>query len=551
MMDARRSKYASNFRVLSFCLLLRRLILAPLLAPSPSIQGPSPCENALDRGIPHNELMWEQYITDVSNDNSAKERISHFFLNTVPDNIAKNPGVTASIVDIGYYNRLAKIRGFKEIPKNTHVAYLLYTHRGFYKSLRFQPHRHKARWETLHYIVDKLFKKQVFNVMLRDETEKPLIWCSRFDYAVENLHDVTNNAYDELVKLVLYMELNKTTLSTKEHYDVMSLANATPDFALLGYDRKSKGGKNAVVMVHKSRGSWIQLASLVTIHLLDQKEPPVKYKLEKNMSVFNACYEQLGKKLDTIGLADHRWRDICVKPDLLNNHARLTIQDYLWELFNINMDRVHPYQQSVLTLLGGAIREAALLLPSMDDISKANKEMLNFYAKEREVVSYLSVVKRMLSPRVIQSPFLTALYDGMVINRTNYLFAIWFAYIKAINLVRQQLGSVNFEDYVKSQSPAPMISHMERILITVLACVSGSSFLVAILLAIVRWYRRRMYIMEQRKHNMMFDSRSDIEYTSDMLSTISEDDDEYDTYKEAVKASPTEAKITLNTPRKA
>lgn len=426
---------------------------------------------------------------------------------------------------IEYYNHLAGIRGFKKLPDDIHVAYLLYTHRNIHKSLEFDPNRHRARWKTVRSAIDKVFTTSMFSVMIRDDFSESSLWCSKFEYEVEPLHDLTSNAYDEATKLALYLELSKTTLSRADHYDVMSLANATPDIALIGYQDNSSDQDDIVVIVHRTRGSWIQIASLLTIKLLDQKSSPVKYILDKDMSVFNSCYEKLGSMLDNIGgFWSNAWRDMCVKPELLNNHARLTFEDYLWEFFNVNIAGLHPYQQSVLMVLCGALHEAFYAMRSEDKKPIEGEVLLKMYSNDKCTGPYLSLVSHMLSSRVVKSSFLSNALKDVDATRVEYILGIWVAYVSSVHMMRAQLEYVNFNDYMMSISPVPMLTYTQKMLLSFMGGIAVLSFLTALIMGTIRCGRYRTILLVQRQQNMMFDSGSVGDDDSDPMSSARNED---------------------------
>ncbi|ORM39545.1 uncharacterized protein BXIN_2929 [Babesia sp. Xinjiang] len=437
-------------------------------------------------------------------DDKTFEPIRNYFVQDVPKQIGEYSGISASVIDITEYNRLARMRGFMRIKSDYDMAYLVYTHRGIYKSLKFHPKRHLARWDTVRSAIDQVFGQGVLSIPLGEDLEDSSALSLKFDHCWIPLHDLTTNAYDEIHKLELYMDLRRGSLHKVDQYDVLSLANATPDFAVLGFEAHDPNEKSVSVLVHRTRGSWVQIASLVLVKLLGPRDKPLMYTLSKDLSVYKLCYDDLGRKLDRLGFLDQDWRDCCVSPDILESQVRLTFEDYMWEFFNMYIDGLHPYQQSVVMLLSGAVRQALYGTHiNINSNSPAQSDLVS-YVGNGIIGPYLLLVKRMLVDRTLQNSFISEAFGGLAVTRVDFILGTWLAYVNAVNLLIRELTSVNLEDYVQSVSPEPMISHGQKKVIIAFSLVTALFFFCALFMIIGRYRRRRKAFYAQRQQALMF-----------------------------------------------
>ncbi|GIX62623.1 uncharacterized protein BcabD6B2_20580 [Babesia caballi] len=478
----------------------------------------STATNVEATNVPEWMRRQEAIVANLSKDESALEyvhetyaslccrRVRDYFLNVIPAELGKQPGISASIIDISEYNSLARIRGFNEIPRSFHFAYLLYTHRGIHQSLKFQPDRHEARWDAVRRAVDDAFGPKVFNIPLSGDGAKPSVWSPRFYYQIKSLHDLTSNAYDEIQKLALYVDLRKRSAHISKQYDPWSLANATPDFAVLGYKGNAAEADSTAVLVHRRRGSWVQIASVVMVRMVYYQQFPVKYTLKKDMSVYHSCYEELGSKLDRVGFIHDDWRDCCVAPELRDTYARLTFEDYMWEFYNVYTSLVHPYQQSVLLMLCGALRLAMRDAAASGEADGAKG--FSPYASHPHVAPYLRMVQRMLTPTPVSNSLVKGALAGAAVNRVEYTLGTWLAYVKSVRLLQDEIAAVNLEDYMQSISPEPFVASSMKHFIVGLTVVSTVTFLCAVFMAILRCRRRRKALAAQRRNTLMFYSDS-------------------------------------------
>ncbi|GBE60239.1 hypothetical protein BOVATA_017320 [Babesia ovata] len=442
--------------------------------------------------------------TSVSYDAASRENIRDYFINVVPDEIAKHPGISASLVDITEYNRLARMRGFREINNNAEVAYLIYTHRDIHKSLKFYPERHRARWETVRVAVDGVLQRRTFRIPLGDGSPGSSHYTCEFDYSLKPLHDLTTNVYDEVGKLSLYLDLRKKYADKSQQYDVLSLANATPDFAVLGYMRPNYDQEDVTVLVHRTRGSWIQIASLLTVKILRERDIGIRFTLEKDTSAYKSCHECLHSKVEKVGFMHDDWRDCCVAPEMLDTHARLTFEDYLWEHHNVYANGMHPYQQSVLLLACGAVHHSLYSMQhNMGSPSDINGE-LNTYLNNEAVGPYLSLMKRMIVPTPMSESSLPEALRGKEVTRTEYLLGLWLAYMNSVQTLRRELASVKFEDYAEFMTTDALVTDQQKLMLMSLTIIAVVSLFSALISGYRFKYKQRKDKLEVSKQERVF-----------------------------------------------
>ncbi|GFE54275.1 FYVE and coiled-coil domain-containing 1 isoform X1 [Babesia ovis] len=468
----------------------------------------------------HNQIPWQGSLTmraplsmlpGISSKRICR-CMREYFLQDVPNDISTYPGISASVIDIDEYNSLARMRGFKEINTENHVAYLLYTHRGIHQSLIFHNKRHMARWDTVKTIIDHVLGQRVFNAEIGEDPNDSWMLTLKFDYEWHPLHDLTTNAYDEIHKLELYMDLRRGALKTTNQYDVLSLANATSDFVILGYEAQNENDTNKTVVVHRTRGCWVQFASLVTVNILSSLKVPTLYTLTKDLSPFKTCYDELATKVDNIGFMHHDWRDSCVDPDILDSQVRLTFEDYLWEFYNMWIDGLHPYQQSVVIILAGALRKALYMIPSNPLSEDITNEGLEAYTENSSIGPYLLLVKRMLIPKVVNNKFIATTFGTLDVTRVDYIFGTWLAYLAAVKLLVREFLPINLEDYVQSVSPEPLMTSGQRKVVIAFVVLTVMSLCCALCMVIARCHRRHKAFFAQRQQTLLFYTMSSSVY---------------------------------------
>eukprot|EP00371_Babesia_bovis_P002381 XP_001611028.1 hypothetical protein [Babesia bovis T2Bo] len=438
--------------------------------------------------------------------------IQDYFLKDVVDDISSHEGISASVIDIAEYNRLARVRGFKNIDSDYDVAYLLYTHRGIHKSLIYNKKRHIARWATVKSVVDQILEQRELGIDTREDGTEDAIASIKYDYQCIPLHDLTTNAYDEIQKLELYMDFRKGSPRKTEQYDVMSLANSTADFAILGYEAQNSGGTHKTVLVHRSRGCWVQITTLVTVKIRTIRNLPTFYTISKDMQPFKSCYDALGAKVANIGFYHQDWRDVCVDPEILDTQVRLTFEDYMWEFYNMWIPDLHPYQQSALILLSGALRSALYSEHSEEQLIAINNKSMEPFTSDPLIGPYLLLVKRMFAPTTFSNKFTESALNNLQVSRGDYILGIWLAYVSAVKLLIHELANVNLEDYVQSVSSGSMITRGQRKVIIGLVIITAFMCSWAIGMIIVRCSRRHNVFFSQRQQNILFYTMSSTAY---------------------------------------
>ncbi|CDR94584.1 hypothetical protein, conserved [Babesia bigemina] len=411
----------------------------------------------------------------------GSKKVRNHFINAIPEEIATHPGISAAVVDIAEYNRLARMRGFREINSNSEMAYLIYTHRDIYKSLKFHPERHRARWDTVRFAVDRVLQKRMFRIGLGDGSPGSTHYTCEFDYSLTPLHDLTTNVYDEVGKLSLYLDLRKKYADTSKQYDVLSLANATPDFVVLGYRRCINYEEDLTVLVHRTRGSWVQIASLLTIKIT-KRDIGIQFTLDKDTSVYKSCHACLSSKAESVGFLHDEWRDCCVAPEMLDTHARLTFEDYLWEHHNVYANGMHPYQQSVLLLACGAVHHSSYSMEHKAGSPPDTNEGLDTYLGNDVVGPYLSLMKRMIVPRSMSESALPEALRGKEVTRVDYLLGLWLAYVSSVQKLRKELSAVRFEDYAECMTTDALVTYQQKAMVmslTIIAVISLVSALIS------------------------------------------------------------------------